>query len=84
MTPDKYGNEIPGGDLLEEGWRRYVPASIKAPVLKYAKAIVAATGSALAFVNLAFPAYSDEAQAVVGIVLALATIVGVRQVANVE
>lgn len=67
---------------LGKAFDAFVPASLKQTIRTYAKAVVAATGSALALVNALAPAYSDEAQAVIGVILAVATILGVRQVPN--
>jgi hypothetical protein len=63
-------------------YRKYVPTSVQAKLAEYAKAAVTAVGSAAQAVNLIVPAYSDEAQVIVGVALAVATFLGVKRVPN--
>lgn len=63
-------------------YRRFVPEAIRERIEFYAKGAVAATGGILAIVNLTVPDYSDEAQVIVGVILAVGTWLGVRQVPN--
>lgn len=73
---------VPGAKALRSVYEQFVPLSVRQTARKYAKAVVAGLGSALVLVNLYLPDYSDEAQNLVALILSIATILGVRQVAN--
>lgn len=63
-------------------YRRYVPKRVRDHVERFAKATIAASAGVLQAINLLAPAYGEEAQAVVGTIIAVATWIGVRQVPN--
>ena len=65
-----------------ELYRSLLPELTRSRIRGYAKAAVAIAGLGLTAVNQFVPDYSDEATAIVQIVIAGATWLGVRGVAN--
>jgi hypothetical protein len=63
--------------------QRLVRKFIPAPIRDKAKAVIIGLGTALQAVNLTLPAYGDEATTVVGVIIAIATFLGVYEVPNV-
>ena len=75
---------IPGLSLIRDLFERYVPSGVQRTVRRAAKAVVATLGLVAQGVNLWVPGYSDEAQAIVGLVIGVLTAVGVYRVENRE
>jgi hypothetical protein len=63
-------------------YRALLAPETRTKVEKYAKTIVASTGTFLQIVNYVQPAYDDKARSIVGIVVGIGTVLGVRQVPN--
>lgn len=77
-------NPEPEIGSVREFCRKLLKKVVPGRFIDRAKAVIGAYGSILLVVNAVVPEYGDEAKAVVGVVLSVATFLGVYEAENVE